>query len=60
MIPVGNLKVGLSMKEKPDVFQGMLALMVLKTLEEKAETSDWKRTAAMIARVFEVKAEDLT
>ena len=32
-IPVGNLKVGLRMKEKPDVLQGTLALMVLKTLD---------------------------
>jgi PadR family transcriptional regulator PadR len=30
-LPVGNLKVGPSMKEKPDVVQGTLALMVLKT-----------------------------
>jgi PadR family transcriptional regulator PadR len=33
IIPVGNLKVGLLMKEKPDVLQGTLALMVLKTLD---------------------------
>jgi hypothetical protein len=33
IIPVGNLKVDSSMKEKPDVLQGTLALMVLKTLE---------------------------
>ena len=33
IIPVGNLKVGPSMKEKPDVLQGTLALMVLKTLD---------------------------
>src|SRR5271163_2942899 len=33
IIPVGNLKVGLPMKEKPDVLQGTLALMVLKTLD---------------------------
>ena len=32
-IPVGNLEVRLSMKEKPDVLQGTLALMVLKTLD---------------------------
>jgi PadR family transcriptional regulator PadR len=31
MVPVGNLKV--AMKEKPDVLQGTLALMVLKTLD---------------------------
>jgi PadR family transcriptional regulator, regulatory protein PadR len=33
IIPVGNLKVELPMKEKPDVLQGTLALMVLKTLD---------------------------
>jgi hypothetical protein len=33
IIPVGNLKVGPPMKEKPDVLQGTLALMVLKTLD---------------------------
>jgi transcriptional regulator len=33
IIPVGNLKVRLLMKEKPDVLQGTLALMVLKTLD---------------------------
>ena len=33
ILPVGNLKVGPSMKEKPDVLQGTLALMVLKTLD---------------------------
>jgi PadR family transcriptional regulator PadR len=33
MIPVGKLKVKLPMKEKPDVLQGTLALMVLKTLD---------------------------
>ena len=126
IIPVGNLKVGSSMKEKPDVLQGTLALMVLKTLDVlgpqhgygiarrieqisgdilavnqgtlyplllklenegsiasqwgasennrrarfyrltttgrkqlQAETRDWKQTAAIIARFFEVKAEDL-
>jgi PadR family transcriptional regulator PadR len=126
IIPVGNLKVGGSMKEKPDVLQGTLALMVLKTLDVlgaqhgygiarrieqisgdllvlnqgtlyplllklehegsvvsewgasennrrarfyrltasgrkqlHAETRDWKQTAAIIARFFEVKAEDL-
>ncbi len=126
IIPVGNLKVGLPMKEKPDVLQGTLALMVLKTLDVlgpqhgygiarrieqisgdllavnqgtlyplllklenegsiasqwgasennrrarfyrltaagrkqlQTETRDWKQTAAIIARFFEVKAEDL-
>jgi PadR family transcriptional regulator PadR len=126
IIPVGNLKVGLPMKEKPDVLQRTLALMVLKTLDSlgpqhgygitrrieqisgdflavnqgtlyplllklenegsiasqwgasennrrarfyrltatgrkqlQAETRDWKQTAAIIARFFEVKAEDL-
>ncbi len=33
MLPVGNLKVGRSMKERPDVLQGTVALMVLKTLD---------------------------
>jgi transcriptional regulator len=33
ILPVGNLKVPLPMKEKPDVLQGTLALMVLKTLD---------------------------
>jgi PadR family transcriptional regulator PadR len=33
IIPVGNLNVELPMKEKPDVLQGTLALMVLKTLD---------------------------
>jgi hypothetical protein len=33
VIPVGNLKVDSPMKEKPDVLQGTLALMVLKTLD---------------------------
>jgi len=126
IIPVGNLKVGLLMKEKPDVLQGTLALMVLKTLDVlgpqhgygiarrieqisgdvlavnqgtlyplllklenegsiasqwgasennrrarfyrltvsgrkqlQTETREWKQTAAIIARFFEVKAEDL-
>ena len=126
IIPVGNLKVGLPMKEKPDVLQGTLALMVLKTLDLlgpqhgygiarrieqisgelldvnqgtlyplllkleqegsiasqwgasennrrarfyrltaagrrqlQAETRDWEQTAAIIARFFELKAEDL-
>jgi PadR family transcriptional regulator, regulatory protein PadR len=127
IIPVGNLNVELSMKEKPDVLQGTLALMVLKTLDllgpqhgygiarriEQisgdlldvnqgtlyplllklehegsiasqwgasennrrarfyrltgtgrkqllSETHDWEQTAAIIARFFNVKAEDLT
>jgi PadR family transcriptional regulator PadR len=126
IIPVGNLKVKVPMKEKPDVLQGTLALMVLKTLDLlgpqhgygiarrieqisgdlldvnqgtlyplllklehegsiasqwgasennrrarfyrltvagrrqlQAETHDWEQTAAIIARFFEVKAEDL-
>jgi transcriptional regulator len=126
MIPVGNLKVESPMKEKPDVLQGTLALMVLKTLEVlgaqhgygiarrieqisgdllavnqgtlyplllklehegsiasewgasennrrarfyrltgagrkqlQTETRDWEQTAAIIARFFNVKAEDL-
>jgi hypothetical protein len=52
IIPVGNLKVEFPLKEKPDVLQGTLALMVLKT-------RDWEQTAAIIARFFKVKAEDL-
>jgi len=126
IIPVGNLKVGPFMKEKADVLQGTLALMVLKTLDVlgpqhgygiarrieqisgdilalnqgtlyplllklenegsiasqwgasennrrarfyrlttsgrkqlQSETYDWNQTAAIIARFFEVKAEDL-
>src|ERR1700678_1962930 len=127
ILPIGNPKVGPSMKKKPDVLQGTLALMVLKTLDVlgpqhgygiarrieqisgdilalnqgtlyplllklenegsiasqwgasennrrarfyrltttgrkqlQTETRDWKQTAAIIARFFEVKAEDLT
>ena len=127
IVPVGNLKVDLFMKAKPDVLQGTLALMVLKTLEVlgeqhgygiarrieqisgdllavnqgtlyplllklenegsiasdwgasennrrarfyrltaagrkqlQTETRDWEQTAAIIARFFKVKAEDLT
>jgi PadR family transcriptional regulator, regulatory protein PadR len=127
IIPVGNLKVRFPMKEKPDVLQGTLALMVLKTLDVlgpqhgygiarrieqisgdllavnqgtlyplllklehegsiasewgasennrrarfyrltgagrkqlQAETREWEQTAAIIARFFKVKAEDLT
>jgi transcriptional regulator len=127
MIPVGNLNVERPMKEKPDVLQGTLALMVLKTLDLlgpqhgygiarrieqisgdlldvnqgtlyplllklehegsidsewgasennrrarfyrltgagrkqlQAETREWEQTAAIIARFFKVKAEDLT
>ena len=86
------------MKEKPDVLQGTLALMVLKTLDvlgpqhgwgiarrieqisgdllavnqgtlyplllklehEGSIASEWEQTAAIIARFFKVKAEDLT
>ena len=126
IIPVGNLKVKVPMKEKPDVLQGTLALMVLKTLDLlgpqhgygiarrieqisgdlldvnqgtlyplllklehegsiasqwgasqnnrrarfyrltvagrrqlQAETHDWEQSAAIIARFFNVKAEDL-
>jgi hypothetical protein len=36
ILPVENLKVCPSMKEKPDVLQGTLALMVLKTLDHRA------------------------
>jgi PadR family transcriptional regulator PadR len=126
-LPVGNLKVGPYMKEKTDVLQGTLALMVLKTLDVlgpqhgygiarrieqisgdvlavnqgtlypllltleneasiasqwgasennrcagfyrltvsgrkqlQSETRDCKQTAAIIARFFEVRAEDLS
>jgi transcriptional regulator len=126
ILPVGNQHVGPFMKDKPDVLQGTLALMVLKTLDVlgpqhgygiarrieqisgdilalnqgtlyplllklehegsivsqwgasennrrarfyrltatgrrqlHAETRDWNQTAAIIARFFEVKAEDL-
>jgi PadR family transcriptional regulator, regulatory protein PadR len=125
IIPVGNLEVA-SMKERPDVLQGTLALMVLKTLEVlgpqhgygiarrieqisgdllavnqgtlyplllklenegsiasqwgasennrrarfyrltvagrkqlQTETREWEQTAAIIARFFNVKAEEL-
>src|ERR1700749_2629961 len=33
ILPVGNLTVGPFMQERPDVLQGTLALMVLKTLD---------------------------
>jgi PadR family transcriptional regulator, regulatory protein PadR len=126
-IPVGNQKVNLPVKEKPDVQQGTLSLMVLKTLDVlgpqhgwgiarrieqisgdllavnqgtlyplllklehegsvasewgasennrrarfcrltmagrkqlQAETRNWEQTAAIIARFFNVKAEDLS
>jgi PadR family transcriptional regulator PadR len=126
LVPVGNLEVRIAMKEKPDVMQGTLALMVLKTLDTlgpqhgygiarrieqisgdllavnqgtlyplllklehegsiasgwgasdknrrarfyrltaagrkqlRAETRGWEQTAAIIARFFKVKAEDL-
>src|SRR5271155_6167949 len=126
ILPVGNLKVERPMKEKPDVLQGTLALMVLKPLDLlgpqhgygiarrieqisgnlldvnqgtlyplllklehegsiasqwgasennrrarfyrltgagrkqlQAETREWEQTAAIIARFFKVKAEDL-
>ncbi len=126
IIHIGNLKVGPPMKEKPDILQGTLALMVLKTLDLlgpqhgygiarrieqisgdlldvnqgtlyplllklehegsiasqwgasennrrarfyrltaagrrhlQAETRDWEQTAAIIARFFKVKTEDL-
>jgi DNA-binding PadR family transcriptional regulator len=82
------------MKDRPDVLQGTLALMVLKTLDVlgpqhgygiarrieqisgdrrarfyrltvtgrkqlRTETSDWERTAQIIERFFNVKAEEL-
>lgn len=126
MIPVGYLKVKSAMKQRPDVQQGTLALMALKTLgvlgpqhgwgiarrieqisggllavnqgslyplllkleqegsiasewgtsennrrarfyrltpsgrkQLQAETREWEQTAAIVARFFDVKAEDL-
>lgn len=126
MIPVGYLKVKSAMKQRPDVQQGTLALMALKTLDVlgpqhgwgiarrieqisggllavnqgslyplllkleqegsiasewgtsennrrarfyrltpsgrkqlQAETREWEQTAAIVARFFNVKAEDL-
>jgi transcriptional regulator len=54
IIPVGNLKVGLPMKEKPDVLQGTLALMVLKTLDVLGPQHGWG-----IARRIEQISGDL-
>ncbi len=54
MIPVGNLKVELTMKEKPDVLQGTLALMVLKTLDVLGSQHGWG-----IARRIEQISGDL-
>jgi transcriptional regulator len=54
MIPVGNLKVELSMKEKPDVLQGTLTLMVLKTLDLLGPQHGWG-----IARRIEQISGDL-
>jgi transcriptional regulator len=126
IVSVGNLKVEPHMKDRPDVLQGTLALMVLKTLDVlgpqhgygiarrieqisgdllavnqgtlyplllklehegsiasqwgasdnnrrarfyrltvtgrkqlRTETSDWERTAQIIERFFNVKAEEL-
>ena len=49
------------MKEKPDVFQGARFYRLTATGRKQlqTETSDWNQTAAIIARFFEVKAEDL-
>jgi PadR family transcriptional regulator, regulatory protein PadR len=62
------------MKEKPDVLQGTLAQRgawennrrarfyrptAARRNQLHAETRDWNQTAAIIARFFEVKAEDL-
>src|ERR1700735_213587 len=52
--PVGNLKVGMAMKEKPDVLQGTLALMVLKTLDALGPQHGWG-----IARRIEQISGDL-
>jgi DNA-binding PadR family transcriptional regulator len=54
IIPVGNLKVGLQMKEKPDVLQGTLALMVIKTLDVLGPQHGWG-----IARRIEQISGDL-
>jgi PadR family transcriptional regulator PadR len=54
IIPVGNLKVELPMKEKPDVLQGTLALMVLKTLDVLGTQHGWG-----IARRIEQISGDL-
>jgi PadR family transcriptional regulator, regulatory protein PadR len=54
IIPVGNLKVELPMKEKPDVLQGTLALMVLKTLDVLGPQHGWG-----IARRIEQISGDL-
>jgi hypothetical protein len=57
------------MKQKKDVKQGTSTLMVLKTLYRltrvghrllDAEKRNWEQTAAIIARFFYVRAEDLT
>ena len=53
-IPVGNLKVGQPLKEKPDVLQGTLALMVLKTLDVMGPQHGWG-----IARRIEQISGDL-
>ena len=54
IIPVGNLKVVLPMKEKPDVLQGTLALMVLRTLDTLGPQHGWG-----IARRIEQISGDL-
>ena len=54
MIPVGNLKDGFPMGEKPDVLQGTLALMVLKTLDLLGPQHGWG-----IARRIEQISGDL-
>src|SRR5215469_5238801 len=54
IIPVGNLKVDSRMKEKADVLQGTLALMVLKTLDVMGPQHGWG-----IARRIEQISGDL-
>src|SRR6202451_3517466 len=54
IIPVGNLKVNFVMQEKPDVLQGTLALMVLKTLDVLGPQHGWG-----IARRIEQISGDL-
>src|SRR5271156_3313811 len=54
IIPVGNLKVGMAVKEKSEVMQGTLALMVLKTLDALGPQHGWG-----IARRIEQISGDL-
>jgi hypothetical protein len=58
IIPVGNLKVKVRIREKPVVLQATLALMVLKTLDLLVPQHGYG-TTAIIAGFFSVKAQDL-